>query len=772
MAEPLWLRLRRNTALVDPHRGRQLTFHGYTVLLTHPDGTISADAGLGLFDFDTRVLSQYRLLVDAQPPQCDTAAVVESDYWAAHLSSARGVANVSGPHLPQDALGIELRRRVGTGMVEQLIVRNHSMAPSEVPLRLELDADFADMAEKDVAPSHGGTTTCTWDEGTRTLTFDHHAERAGRTLHRALRIRVIETECPPVGEPGALTFGLSLPPRRSASITLAFDSFVDDVWRSPDVQAIERATARDELRERWRHHRARVESADHIFAAAYENAAEDLFALRAWEMDVGAEAWVPSAGVPTYTGLFGRDVLTAAWQAALTGPEMLRGALHRIAETQASDDSAWHDREPGKMIHESRRGPLSELDLIPQRAYYGTHTTSAMFVVALSEYWHWTGDTSVLERYRDAALRAIEWAQQHGDLDGDGFLEYQRRSSRGLKNHGWKDSDEAIRYPDGRLVENPIATIEEQAFYWLALQRMAEILAALGEEGRAEEHAARARRLEEQWGAAFWMPEEGFYAMALGPNKQPVRSIASNAGHALAAGLIPREHARACADRLMAPDMFSGWGVRTLSRDHPSYNPLAYHLGTVWPVENATFALGFKRYGLDDHLERLAAGLCDAAAHFQSFRLPEAIGGHGREETPIPTVYPRSNSPQAWSASAFVQLVQTLLGIYPFAPARVLALVRPKLPEWLPAVTVRNIRVGDARLSIRFERARNGSTAFDVIERHGLISVVEMPPPQDVNAGAQTWDEAVRAWLVERAPGRLALALRLALGLGPQARAV
>jgi glycogen debranching enzyme len=417
------------------------------------------------------------------------------------------------------------------------------------------------------------------------------------------------------------------------------------------------------------------------------------------------------------------------------------------------------------MIHEVRRGPLSDLELIPQRGYYGTQTTSAMFVVMLSEYWHWTGDTSALVRYRDAALRALEWARVYGDRDRDGFLEYERRAPFGLKNQGWKDSDEAIRYPDGRIVENPIATVEEQAFYWLALRRMAEILVALDESARADEFVAHAAGLRAQWHDTFWMPDEHFYAMAIGPDKQPVGSIGSNPGHALAAGLVPAAHAEQCAARLMAPDMFSGWGIRTLSSTHPSYNPLAYHLGSVWPVENATFALGFKRYGLDAHLERLATAMCDAVAHFRSYRLPEAIGGHGREDTPVPTVYPESNSPQAWSASAVVMLVQTLLGIYPFAPAHVLALVRPRLPEWLPTVTLRNIRVGGATASIRFERGRDGSTAFDVIDTKGPLFIVEMPPPQEVDPAGRSWDETVRTWLIERAPGRLASALRLALGV-------
>lgn len=761
---PVWLEMRRRGESIDPHHSLQITFHGYAVLLTDADGSISGGA-MGLFDYDTRILSRYRLLVDHEAPRCDTSTAIASDYWAAHLTVPRPGRDAHGPPLPQDALAIEVRRRVGRGMVEQLIVRNFSMAATNVTLRLELDADFIDLMAPAGDPPYERTTCRLWDGRTGTLTFDHRAGANGRQLHRASRIRVVQSDSPPADRGDAIDFIVSLAAQASWTATIVYESLVDDRWRAPDVADVARASASDRLRNDWRRQRAQVDSSHRVFAAAYENAAEDLFSLRAWELDTSGDAWIPNAGVPFYTGIFGRDSLTAALQGALAGPEMFRGTLAHIADSQAHDDSAWHDREPGKMVHEMRRGPLSELEIIPQRAYYGTQTTSAMFVVTLSEYWHWTGDTAALQHYRDAALGALEWAQRYGDRDGDGFLEYERRSPLGLKNHGWKDSDEAIRYPDGRLVENPIATIEEQAFYWLALQRMAEILIALGEESHAEEFVARAQQLRERWHCAFWMPDERFYAIALDAEKQPVRSIASNPGHALGAGLVPIAHARDCADRLMAADMFSGWGIRTLSAEHPSYNPIAYHLGTVWPVENATFALGFKRYGLSDHLDRLAAGLFEAVAHFRNSRLPEALGGHGREETPIPTAYPRSNAPQAWSASAMVQLVQTLLGIYPFAPAHVVALVRPHLPEWLPVVTVRNIRVGDATLSLRFERTRDGATAFDVIDRRGTLFVVEMPPPQDAEA-SQTWDEGVRSWLLERAPGRLASALRLALGQG------
>jgi len=261
------------------------------------------------------------------------------------------------------------------------------------------------------------------------------------------------------------------------------------------------------------------------------------------------------------------------------------------------------------------------------------------------------------------------------------------------------------------------------------------------------------------------MPDERFYALALDGEKRQVRSITSNPGHALGAGIVRADRARAVADRLLAPDMFSGWGVRTLSTRHPSYNPFSYHLGSVWTVENATIALGMKRYGLDEHAERVIAGQFAAAAYFQGYRLPEALGGHSRDDAPFPTIYPNANSPQAWSAGATIQFVQVILGLYPFAPARTLAVIRPRLPEWLPVVTVHRLRVGNATVSIRFERQQDGTTAWDVIERDGLLFVTGSAPPQDLRPADESTDEMLKAWLLEHAPGRTARALRVALGI-------
>jgi glycogen debranching enzyme len=557
-----------------------------------------------------------------------------------------------------------------------------------------------------------------------------------------------------------LSFDLRLPAHGCWHAEVAYELLVDDRWLSPlDSRPV--LIARQELGASWQRDRPHIESNPSLFGNIVERAADDLWALRNWDQD-RPDGWVPHAGVPTYTGLFGRDVLTAGWQAALLGPGLLRGAIDCLAATQADGDSAWHDEEPGKMIHEIRRGPLSELDLIPQRHYYGTQTSSSFFVIMLSELWHWTGDTDALRTYLKAALRTFEWADRYGDRDGDGFLEYERRSARGLKNHGWKDSDEAIRYPDGGLVENPIAMVEEQAYHWLALRRMAEILLAVGDDAESARFLARARRLRATWHEAFWSDEDGFYAMALDPKKRQVGSIGSNAGHALAAGLVPVTHGRRVADRLMAPDLFSGWGIRTLSSSHPSYNPLAYHLGAVWPVESATIALGFKRYGMDAHADRLITAMFAAADRFRNRRLPEALGGHPREGAPVPTVYPASCSPQAWSASATIQMAQTLLGVYPFAPAHLVVLFRPAVPAWLNTVILRNMQVGTGRVSIRFERSPKGTTTYETFDRSGPLHVIEIPPPQAEDLHG--WRDALMKWMLDHAPGRTAAALRIAIG--------
>jgi glycogen debranching enzyme len=745
--------------------GTSTTFSGYTVLCAAADGSI--DGGrLGLFHRDTRVLSGYRLSLDGRRPELVSADNPASDRWEAVLRLPRPGGDADGPALPQDAIEVRVRRRVGPGLTELLMVRNHSAVPLETWLCVDIDADFADVAELGREREQQGTVTRTADEAAGRLQFAYDVAVGDRRVERGLLVEAVDGVggTPEVDEQ-SVTFRVTLDGRGAWSGSLRFSIKEPGGWRAP---ASFDTDARARQRVAWRRRRPAIECAETL-RRPFERAADDLFDLRNWELEErflgrpDGSRWITNAGVPTFTGLFGRDVLTAGWQSTLLGTRALRGALEAVTATQATEDDPWRDAEPGKLIHEMREGPLAQLGLTPRDAYYGSLTTPAMFVLGLSELWHWTGDDELLRRHCGTAVRALEWARVHGDLDGDGFLEYLQRSPRGLRNQGWKDSNEAIRWPDGSTVDGPVATVEEQAFHYLALERLAEILLVLDDERGADVHLQRAAALQQRWDDDFWLPDEGFYALALDGKKNPVRTIASNPGHALGTGIVPRERARLVADRLLAPDLFASWGVRSLSDRHPSYNPFAYHLGCTWPVEQATFALGFKRYGLDEHVDRLVEAVLDAAAAVDGGRLPEALTGHGRDDFPAPVPYPAANVPQAWSASALIQIVQIMLGLYPFAPLRVLAVVRPRLPPSVPELTIRRLRVGPATVDLRFERRPDGSAAWRVERRRGQLVVVGAGAPNDVGGG--TGLEALEFEVLRRAPGRLARAARIGLGL-------
>jgi len=304
-----------------------------------------------------------------------------------------------------------------------------------------------------------------------------------------------------------------------------------------------------------------------------------------------------------------------------------------------------------------------------------------------------------------------------------------------VRNQGWKDSGDAMVHADGSQAEPPIATCEEQAFVFLAKQHLSEVLWWLGRRADARRLWNEARLLKKRFNESFWMDDLQFYAMGRTVDGKQIRSISSNPGHCLAAGIVDERYVRIAADRLMAPDLFSGWGIRTLSSEHPAYNPYSYHRGSVWPVEQGSFAIGFVRYGLHDHLERLCRSQFDAASLFDHRRLPELFAGHPRDaQHPVPGLYPQANSPQAWSASSVFCLVQALLGLYPYAPLNLL-IVDPHLPEWLPELTVSNLRVGDAVVTLRFRRHTSGHSDYEVIDKSGSLHIVRQPSPWSLEAG-------------------------------------
>ena len=478
----------------------------------------------------------------------------------------------------------------------------------------------------------------------------------------------------------------------------------------------------------WLSRSAVFEASDPRMTEAWRRAATDLWSLHRLEGE-GEAVFAPIAGIPKYAGLFGRDSLVAGIQSAFLNPSTLAGSLAAVGEWTAKAVDDRYDAQPGKVLHQRELGPLALLGLTPFLHYYGDYSAPAWFLIGAALHFLKTGDRAAYEALRDKVDATLAWMDRDADIDGDGFYEYRTLAGKnGLKNSGWKDSGQAILYPDGALVPDPIAVVEVQGLFFAAKQAIAAVSALLGEHARAEKLRNDAAALKARFNAQFWMDDVRFFALALDPDDALVRTVASNPGVCLACGIVDDDKARAVADRLMAADMFSGWGVRTLSSEHPAYNPFAYHLGSVWPVSNAHACLGFKRYGFDDALHRTAKAMIDATSLFDFDRLPEVFGGAPRDERhPHPGIYPDACSPQAWSASAIIQIGHLMTGLFPIAPLGAL-IVDPALPEWAPEMTIRNFEVGKARMSLALRREASGETSCKILDGGEGLRLIRLEP--------------------------------------------
>jgi len=393
--------------------------------------------------------------------------------------------------------------------------------------------------------------------------------------------------------------------------------------------------------------------------------------------------------------------------------------LEVLGALQAKEDDPYRDAEPGKILHELRYGELAHFKQIPHTPYYGTADATPLYLLTLHAAWRATGDQGLLERHLRTAEACLSWIDNYGDRDGDGFQEYQTRSPVGYENMSWKDAGDAVMNPDGSPVKGPKALCELQGYVYSAWLRMAEVYDVLGQMGRARELRAKATTLFERFNEAFWDEELGFYAFALDGDKKKVLTVASNPGHCLTSGIVPPERAKKVVDRLMAPDMWTGWGIRTLSAKHPAFNPYSYQNGSVWPHDNAIIALGFKYYGFSEETAQIARDISRAASHFLLNQLPELYTAFQRDESNFPVQYIGANVPQAWAAGSVFLLVQALLGFLPDAPHNKLY-VDPWLPAWLPDLTIRDLRIGGHKLAIRFWRDGE-ATQFQVLDGDPVV---------------------------------------------------
>jgi glycogen debranching enzyme len=743
------LRTRPDTLYVSQNR---------SVLATRRDGFINEEPDHGFFVHSTRLLSRYEYFLNGKPLMPNGLSNVEQHSWLGYYVAAAPdapndyVRQGPGGAAAQHTVELRLSRFVSDGLHEDVDVTNFSQQPARLTLELRVDADFADTAETRTGRLQHGRVDRQWqqtqEESTLRLSYDayhrysHQGESGTARLHRSVTLHLTNAGSRPEYGGGAITFAFELQPGAAWHVCIDAVPLIDGKELPSQYRCRafrEDASAFGARRQAFLASATTmtspgVETLAPVVVGALERGKQDLAALRLDGDDHGDGGWTMAAGLPVYVSLFGRDTLTASWQAAMASHDMMPGTLAELARRQGRQTNDWRDEQPGRMLHQAENGPLAVLNFNPLGRYYGSITTSGFYPVVVSELWHWTGDKNLVRPFVQPALKALRWLDESADLDQDGLYEYQTRSEQGVRNQGWKDSEDAIVHDDGTQADVPIATCEEQGFVYLAKMHLSELLWWLDEEDEARRLYHAAGELKKRFNDAFWMEDLGFLAMGLDRQKRQIKSIGSNAGHCLATAIVEESLVRRTADRLFAEDMFSGWGIRTLSSRHPAYNPYSYHRGSIWPVEHGSFAVGLMRYGLHDHVERLCRSQFEAAALFDFYRLPELFTGHHRDaDHPFPAHYPNANSPQAWSASAVWCLVQSMLGLYPYAPLNLL-LVDPHLPEWLPELTVRNLHVGHAVIDMRFHRAHDGRSDYEVLEKRGALHVVRQPSPWSLTA--------------------------------------
>ena len=713
---------------------------GTSLLIVNTQGACGPDQRLSGYYFrEARMLRTLRLLINGEAPwRCEIAAVspecLEATFVHPDVTSPGGGGtghSDDGEHLdakgiPERALDIHVQYAVDVAALDvRVTVTNRALARLQFTLDLIVDADFADIqeAQNDRREQHAPVER---QAGDRTLAFLYqHPQLPYRSS-----VDVVSDAAWRATDNG-LHADVALDPQQAAHATFRVSpSDASGAMREED------ARARDHALAEWRAGFTRLTAPGNlVFEQAIANNIRDFasFPLLEGQRD---EWLAPQAGVPLYPAFFGRDGLTAGWQAGYVDrAQCLDAVLTRLGRMQSTRIHEWTDEEPGRVPYQVRRGPLALLNINPYFAYYADFASPLMFVISLANLYAWSGDARCLDRHWDTARRVLDWAREYGDRDGDGYLEYLTKSTKGTKNQGWKDSGDAIVYEDGRPVPAPIATCEIQGYWYIAQQLMGALCWMRGARDDAAEWIRRAEDLKQRFNRDWWVEEDSFFAIALDPDKQRVPGATSNVGHCLACGIIDRDHLPRVVERMFAPDMFSGWGIRTLSSDHHFYNPLSYHRGTVWAVEQATIAFGLRRFGFDARAIELSTALVDLARLYPEYRVPECVGGYSRMERKTPGAYPRANAPQLWNNTAFPSIVQTLLGLVPLASYQTL-MVDPVLPAWLPEVVLKGLRVGDATLTLRAWRDEKGHARWDVHDLRGKLRVIRQPAPESLTARA------------------------------------
>ncbi len=685
-------------------------------LLTDTDGSIplNNDSGFGLYHNDTRYLSGWDLsLIGVEPIVLLSTA--EMGFGEEQVMTNPELINERGETLPNGSLEIRRQRVLDQGFLESVRLTNFALVPLTLTLQYQFDADFADLFELRGIRCKQRGQLLRPRLHPAAVTF---AYRGRDNVVREVSLQFARK--PDLLDRHRAIFHLNIEPGKAEEIGVAIA--VDRPAGAGTGSTRQSILSLRESHSRWKESSTQVLTSNELFNAALDRSIADLRML--WT-ERGPDHSYISAGVPWYDTLFGRDSALAAMMTLALKPQLARDVLRCLTRLQGKVMDPAREEEPGKIVHEVRQSEMANTGEVVFGRYYGSVDSTPLFVLLAAEYYRWTGDLELMQELQSAINAALVWMERYGDMDGDGYLEYAKKTPRGLDNQGWKDSWDGIVDEEGNPLGPPIALVEVQGYMYAAKKGIADVYEALGDPERARQLREEAITLRRRINADFWIPE-GYYALALDADKKPARVVTSNAGQLLWSGVPSQARARRQIDRTMRNDMFSGWGIRTISSSARRYNPMGYHLGTIWPHDNALIMAGFKRYGAEAELNEIATAICDAAFAFPYYRLPELFSGSPRSAHHAPVPYPVACRPQAFAAATLPSLLTSILGLVPDASRGRLYVVRPRLPFWLDFVRLSGLRVGEGTVDLIYHR-RGSRTVVELIGKTSPMELIQTP---------------------------------------------
>jgi glycogen debranching enzyme len=711
--EPEWFALPEGEPMgIEDIRDALVIREGAIFLLTDSDGNAPAGnrQGHGIYHGDTRHLSAYDVSLNGARPVM-LLSTAHSGYAMEQVMTNPRLSHVDGRTIERGSIEIR-RRRVVEGLVqERMQLTNFNPYPVTINLLYDFGADFADIFDIRGYERERFGSTLAAEIGERSI---HYRYTGIDAKPRDTRIEFDRK--PDYLDPATALFRITLPARDAASLEILIGINGGGTPQPPPTDPLETVATRVRT---WLRECTSVTTGHAAVNRAIIQSLRDVRML--WSKTDAGEPY-PAAGTPWFDAFFGRDSCIVSMQMMAYRPQIARDCLRLLAKYQGTKVDPARDEEPGKILHELRFDELSRCGELPYGPYYGSIDSTPLFLMLAAEYHEWTADDALIRELLPSIRAALRWMDTYGDPRGSGYLAYEKRSAKGLVNQGWKDSWDAVMHADGTLAPAPIALAEVQGYAYAARLGIARLFERIGETEAVDQLRRDAETLRARFNRDFWLDDLSYYALAVDGRGVPARSIASNAAHCLWTDIIDEVRAPDVVRTIMSERMFSGWGIRTLASGTPRFNPIGYHLGTVWPHDNSIAAMGLKTYGFATELNELASAMFDAAYAFPYLRLPELFGGQSRVRYSPPVPYPVACRPQSWAAGTLPFILQAMLGLRPCAPESRLRVVAPQLPEWLGDVVVHGLRVGPGVVDLRF-RPGADRTEVEVIDATGGINV-------------------------------------------------